>query len=160
MEHIAANEKELDVLNLSLQVTKNSYPHFERLFGSIIDNNTIIVIAGTLSDNLINPLASIDKGFAVGAFSDLNNINFKHPVRFGFRNEFLVTTNIFDNPQQHIPFRNSSAYCAILTGIISNFLSEKYIPRSERHRRVSDYLQSISFDRDSTNSPFKLYKHA
>ena len=160
LNYISINDTGVDILNLSFEVLDSSFPFFADTFNKIIEKDIILVVAGNKENSTsLNSLALLKNVIVVGAFDANDFDKIPQPINIFFLNSPITTTNIFSSDQKYNSFSDTSAYTAIVSGIIGKFLSNKFIAKDKRYREVTGYLNSCSFNSGVDKSPFKMYKN-
>lgn len=156
IEHIAKT-KDSDILNFSFAINESNIPKLREPVAALVSQGVIMVVAGNVDGGSdINPLTQIGGLIKVGAFNSFADRETLSVMDVGFLNKEIITTGIKSQEISHV-FSDSSAYCAIVTGVIARFLSTNQIPKTERIAVVKNFLQANSFDIENNLQPFKMY---
>jgi len=166
LEKVANQNINVDILNLSLDIDIDSVPIFQTIINKIFDKGIIITVAANKgSINSINSIATLNNVISAGVFNETEFVSLKtgkipKEIFLAYLNSPIETTGLFTS-DTHSPFDSSSAYTAITTGIIANFLSNKHIPKEKRYFEVKKYLSNCSFDikQESQSSILKPYNN-
>lgn len=157
----------IDILNLSFDITNAIKEEVQICIGKLVAKGIIVVVAGfsQLFGDVSN-LSKITGTFPIGIFEQSDIDNLKHQglpeaYKLAFCNKEIITLGIADSNAPHPTFSSSSAYTAIVTGIIARFLSSRPISFTLRIDEVSKYLDKTSFtiQKDNLITSFKPYRN-
>lgn len=160
LDKILVNHGDIDILNLSFEVLNSSFTYFADTLNKIIQKNIILVVAGNKDNSPeLNSLSQLENVIVVGAFNEIDFDKIPEPINTFFINSPFTTTNIYSGDEKYGSFSDTSAYTAIVSGIIGRFLSNNSIPKDKRYKEVTEYINSCSFNRGIDKSPFKIYRN-
>jgi subtilisin family serine protease len=154
-----------EIINLSLDTDSKKVA---KVVKELHSKGVILVVAAGNGDGTSNSLADLNEYvITVGTFFQHN---FKHHIQNGFNNNYKVwfsnqnvrTTGLY--PISSTKFSDVSAYTALITGLISKYLSNNnQIKPGERFKMVSEFISDVSFEislENLTSSTFlKPYKY-
>ncbi len=157
----------IDVLNLSLNISKGSVPFFQEIINKVVARGIIITVAGNegnITD--LNHITKLNKVISIGVFNAndfqaLKTSWFPGTIHVAYLNDQIITTSLAGVNNGHAPFGSSSAYTAVTSGLIARFLSQQFIPKESRFAAVMKYLGDCSFGIKNENqpTPLKPYKN-
>ncbi len=150
INYIVKNNIEIDILNLSLDVDPDSISYVQPLINTLIKKGIIIVTTGGIYKEA-NEITKIKNIIHIGVFEgnqfeDAKKEGFLKEYNLSFLNNNILTTSFDSNNIKYDFFKNDSAYTAMTTGIIANYLSEINISKEDRNKEIYDFLINNSFD--------------
>jgi len=161
LKDISDERIKCSLVNLSLDVSNSLVPHLQPLVDELNQKGIVVMVAGTtrVGQTAISRLKDV---ITVGAYSKktMENIVAGNVPLFStvsFLNKPMKSTSY---NFEHINFKNSSAYTAVITGLVSNFLSSLDVVDQNAHQLTKEFLRSISFPitDEVIPQPFKLYR--
>lgn len=167
LNHIISNNIQVDILNLSLDITNAVKDEVQAAVTTLAGSGVIIVAAGfsQLFGDVSN-LAGLEGIFPIGIieendFDTVKNNGINPAWSCAFANSGITTMGFANSDDPHPVFKSSSAYTAVATGIIAKFLSSNSVPPAGRVDAVKNFLSGNAFDikTETGIQAFKPYKN-
>jgi subtilisin family serine protease len=145
-----------DIINMSLDID-HDYPNLQDKIDNLILQGSIIIVSGT-TGSYTTSISNLKGVIPIGALvkSDLENISNEianSSLKSIFLNKNILSTS---NYPDHELFGDSSAYTAIVSGLVARFLSSENIKKEDRLDRVIDFLKNISIPIQNIINPKPL----
>lgn len=163
LNEIIKNSNEVDIINMSLDINPGYNQLIQPLFDQLYLNGVIVIAAGGLYNSL-NNICSFNKIIPVGVFEEVQfqqilNSGLPKNYQISFLNSNIQTTSFSDKGLVNESFKNESAYTAVLTGIVANYLSENNIPKAKRFDKVITFIKQNSYPIKNEVQPnqFRMY---
>ncbi len=156
----------IDILNLSLNISDGSVSFFQPLIDQICSRGTLIFVAGNeVSINQVNAISRLKNVIVIGVFSENEFQQIQNSASLAlfhcfFLNFPIVTTGLLSGENNHVSFSSSSAYTALTSGVAAKYLSNKVVSRDKRFTEFTGFIKSSSLDikKEKQPIPFKFYK--
>lgn len=134
---------DIDVVNMSLDTTFAMVANLQPIIDDLVAEDIIVVVAGSKTFSFNTNLADLTGTFSIGTymrfqFQKAKMNAFSSKLFASFENKYIKTTSKFPT---HEDFRNSSAYTALVTGLIARYLSSR-TPTSTANTDVDTFLKS------------------
>lgn len=165
-EHILKNSWQLDILNLSLDITYAYIPLVEKYVGKLTAQGTTVVVAG-YSSNLddVSNIAQVKGAIPIGIIKNekeeienLSQNGFKKEYKLAYLNKEIQTLGFYTTPDSLTTITSSSAYAAVTTGLLAKLLSSTAIPLNKRAAAINQFLTNCDTI-DKVVLPYKPYRN-
>lgn len=157
------NDHEM-IINMSLDGSEHIEGMIKDVVADLIALGCIIVVAGNGSFKSMTQVSSLKDVISVGVFSsrkatDIKDNGFPGKLTLWFLNKAITSTSF---PASHESYKDSSAYTAVISGLISRFLSSNETNKDNRLQKVKAFLNevSVSVQSDTSFQPYTPYRNA
>jgi len=136
---IASHNSQIKIINMSLSIYKSNYDSIKDLLNKIT-NLGVIIVAAAGSPKNPKLISNIKEIVRVGTRSagDLSNFEIL------FNNEIIKSTTIPKNNMYYDGISNSSAYTAVVSGIIAKFLSRNDFTNDNIVKETINFIKKLN----------------
>ncbi len=146
------NHKKVRLINMSLDIPQIIFDKVQDYVNFFYRSGIITIVAGGSSKS--GTKISNLKNVIVVKVLDNSSLNLDSNSSY-FVNSPIRSTSFFGSTKPHDDFKDSSAYTAVTTGLVSRYLSSP----GNRHdlESIKLFIEQNSFSMEANLDPFKLY---